>query len=801
MKDTIKLRLSIYITLVIFLVGLVLSFFMFYNDWSDYKRDYSRGGMAVAERLGVLCVDEILRGDNLALYNVMKSELKSDGGLSDVKIKYLEALDRDGRPLAFVTDGLGEKDKAVIAARDTEASSVPAVTTSSLRLTGSETLVDTTYPVVLDGVRVGTIRAGMSNTLLDKAFYTDVEKAFGTLLAACLLGVFFGGKIAGWVSRPISALVTGAEEFSKGGLDYRVQVNAPRELKLLGESFNQMAESLKEKVDGLGRSKKEAERLSTDLAKALDESRQTGLRLQETNEWVTDLAFRLEEANQSLKAEKVQTDTIVHSIRDGIVALDSDENIMLMNPEAEDIFDTREEDMKGAPVQALVNRLIQKVDDPEEFRRKFMAATSNPEVENIFTVTLVRPFKRVLRRMSTAIRDEKGKVIGRVVTFRDITREKEVDDMKTNFVSTVSHELRTPLTSIKGAINLLLEGQVEDPETRAEFLRIAEQNTDRLISLITNLLDLSQIEEGRMRMKLAKVDMNAVVNSVLKSTGVLARQNGVTLVAACTDQPAHVMGDKEKVEQVVMNLVGNAIKFSEPRGKVTVSTSMVEDEVRLCVEDEGPGIPREKLDKIFDKFYQVDMTATRRKGGTGLGLTISKALIKEHGGRVWAESPVTPEGQGARFMVSLPKYSPAESVPVAPYSKPALVAYPPPKPERNENAVLIVDADPGLIGTYKRVFEHDGFRVLTATDGSAALKLAREEMPGYIFLDVQLKDMDGFVVASILRGDELTREIPIIFTGCPGEEGRQKCMALGDGYVVKPFQDNELISMVRNMHK
>lgn len=634
---------------------------------------------------------------------------------------------------------------------------------------------------------------------LAEAVHQVLWKVVGVVVAACLLGIMLAGRIAGWVSRPIDKLMAGAKEIASGNLDHRVDVQSPRELGVLAASFNQMAGSLKEKVEGLDKARDEAEDLTHKLSAAYDESKEAAEKLQRANEWVTDMAFRLEETNQLLKSEKVQTDTIVHSIRDGIVALDRNERIMLVNPEAEEIFEIREEDFKGVPVQALVERLIDKAEDPEDLKKNLMAAVSDPETENVFTVTLARPYRRVLRRLSSAIRDDRGKITGRVVTFRDITREKEVDEMKTNFVSTVSHELRTPLTSIKGAINLLLGGQIDDPETAKEFMRIAEQNTDRLISLITTLLDLSRIEEGRVKMKFVKVDINALARSVIRSTSVLAKQNGVHVDASGLMKPLTVLCDKDNIEQVVTNLVGNAIKFSDAGGRVRVKTSVHEDDVHLAVEDEGPGIPKDKLDKVFDRFYQVDMSATRRKGGTGLGLAICRAIVKEHGGRIWAESPTMQGGRGARFAVSLPK----PAVAGAPHDslKPALAATSRLRVGKDDSLVLLVYPDPGTLKVHRNTFERAGFKVISASTGGEALKAARENVPGFILMDPLLPDLDGFDFAGILKGDNATSGVHVIFTNSLDEEGRRRCADIGCGYVANSFQEGELVSVVKGYLK
>jgi len=714
-------------------------------------------------------------------------------------VRYFDVLDKQGVVMATVFNELDTDGRRVVDSMRGSAMGAKAPYVVKTRLKDGGGLINAVFPVEVGGYRVGAVRVGISDSVLVAAMRRSILDAALMLIAASLIGAIIAGRVSGWVSGPIQELVKGAAEYSKGNLGYTPDVTGPREFIALASGFSEMAGALKDKMDGLARAKVEAEELSSKLSSSYEDIKSQSERIQLANDWITDLAFRIEETNQQLKAEKVQTDTIVHSIRDGLVALDKDDRVILLNPEAEEIFEVREEDVKGGPVQALVERFVGRVEEPEMFLSRFLAATAAPEMDSSFSITIVKPFRRVLRRLSSPIRDENGEAIGRVVTFRDITKEKEVDDMKTNFVSTVSHELRTPLTSIKGALTLLLDEQVDELETRREFLKIAEQNTDRLISLISSLLDLSRIESGRVNMRFSRLDLGELVKGVVGASSMAARQSGVTVEARAIGKEPVVLGDREKLEQTLTNLIGNAIKFSDPGGKVLVTTETLEGEVRLTVEDEGIGIPNDKLDRIFERFYQVDMSATRRIGGTGLGLTISKAIVKEHGGRVWAESPVTPDGRGARFIVSLPMVELAmrdDEEPLPAMSLPEPVETP---HEDRSRTVLIVDDDPGIVRIHKASFEREGYQVLTAMTGHEALRVARAEKPGFIFLDVLLPDLDGFDVASILKGDVATRDIPIVFTTVLGEEARERGISLGAGYITKPFQEQQLISTVKRL--
>jgi two-component system, OmpR family, phosphate regulon sensor histidine kinase PhoR len=792
LTDTLKFRLSLYICLAVMLVGLLVAGLLTTVDYrSDKQRDFYARGIATAEQLALATSDELLREDSFGLYKSIESQLSADSKYSNSPVEYIEVLDLSGKVLARAYTLGNSEDMALIAGSRAAAAQSSETRQVSHTLEDGSELLDVAFPVKLDGEKIGVYRVGVSDRQIREGLKKNLLYTLLVVVAACLVGVLMGVKIAGWVARPVEALAKGAEEFSLGDLDYRVDVSRPRELKVLNDSFNNMAASLKEKIENLKKAREEAEDLSRKLAVSYRDAQQGTARLQETNEWVTDLAFRLEEMNVKFKTEKSQTDTIVNSIRDGLVALDRDEKVILINHEAEDIFEVRSDEVKGKPVELLVERMADRAEDREELREKCRQADLGYEGPGFYDVTLAKPYRRILRRMSSLIRDEFGETTGRVLTFRDITKEKEVDEMKTNFISNVSHELRTPLTSIKGAINLLIEGGIDDKDTHAEFLRIAEQNTDRLVNLITNLLDLSRLEEGRMAIRFEPVDICEVVRSVIRSMDIIAKKNGLTLESRMPGEPLYAMGDKDRLDQLVVNLVGNAVKFTDPGGKVRVIVGSKGEELTIEVEDEGIGIPRDKLMKVFDRFYQVDMSATRKKGGTGLGLSICSVIAKEHGGRIWAESPISPEGKGARFSVSLPKPS-SRLLEVSALREEKQIDL-----RLDGRLVLVVNPDQAAIAGEKNVLRREGYALASAITGHEALNIARERRPAMIFISQNLPDIEGLDVAGILRNDPATKDVPVVITASLSDEEKQRCVNLGCGNIAGPFTGNDLVIALR----
>jgi len=245
-----------------------------------------------------------------------------------------------------------------------------------------------------------------------------------------------------------------------------------------------------------------------------------------------------------------------------------------------------------------------------------------------------------------------GETLGRIFSFRDVTKETEVDRMKSEFVATVSHELRTPMTSVKGALSLLLGGAAGPvPEEQRDLLTIARNNAERLIRLINDILDLSAVESGRLRLRPMPIDINNVIKTAERSLENVRLERQIQLHSVLLPDLPLTHADPDRIGQVVVNLLDNAYKFTEPGGTVTVRSERMGRDIRVCVADTGPGIPVHELESIFERFQRASSGASHKAGGTGLGLAIARTIIQEHKGRIWAEN--SPE-RGAIFTFILP---------------------------------------------------------------------------------------------------------------------------------------------------
>ncbi|MFQ5575877.1 MAG: sensor histidine kinase, partial [Anaerolineae bacterium] len=256
----------------------------------------------------------------------------------------------------------------------------------------------------------------------------------------------------------------------------------------------------------------------------------------------------------------------------------------------------------------------------------------------------------ILRVFATAVTGDNNRLIGEVRVVHDVTQERELERMKDDFVSIVSHELRTPLFSIQGFVRLMLDDEAPDPGAQREFLTIIERQANQLAELVTNLLDLNKISAGTLTIEKQLVQPLDIINqTVLKLQG-FAHREKVHLTSALPASLPPVMGDGQRLEQVLTNLVGNAIKFTPQEGQVSVSAALNGQHITVSVTDTGIGIAPKDLERIFTKFYQVEDHQTRSVQGSGLGLHISKQLIEDHGGKIWAESQL---GKGSTFYIQL----------------------------------------------------------------------------------------------------------------------------------------------------
>lgn len=360
-----------------------------------------------------------------------------------------------------------------------------------------------------------------------------------------------------------------------------------------------------------------------------------------------------------------------------------------------------------------------------------------------------------------------------VAVVRDITDRRRVEELKKQFVSTVSHELRTPLTSIAGSLGLLAGGAAGSLSERASrLIGIAHSNSLRLVRLINDILDVEKLESGQINLQLQPLDLREVAVRSMDTVRGYADELGVTLNLV-EGPPAPVMGDMDRLVQVVVNLLSNAAKFSPANGVVEVMVMPEARIVRLSVRDYGPGVPESFRARIFTKFAQADGSDTRQRGGTGLGLAIAKEIAERHGGRLWFESAA---GEGATFHLDLPMT--IEDAKMLPSDGPRL---------------LIVEDDPDAAEVLRIMLAQDGFDALVAGSAAAALDAVESEIFAAILVDLQLPDADGIGLIRALRERSETLDTPVVVVSADVARGRARGRSLEVvDWLEKPFDQDRL---------
>ena len=363
-----------------------------------------------------------------------------------------------------------------------------------------------------------------------------------------------------------------------------------------------------------------------------------------------DVAERAAEVNAQLARESA---LILNSSSDGIIGVDLNSEPTFINQSAEQMLGRTLAELRGASIHELIHHTRADGTPWPGSDCPLGAAVLRGELfrvpSDIFWRADGSSFP--VEYSVTPMFDDEGRRHGAVFTFRDVTERQAVDRLKGEFVSTVSHELRTPLTSIRGALGLLSSGLLGPiAEKGQRMLEIAVSNTDRLVRLINDILDLERIGSGKTELSRGHVDARAAMVQAFEGVLSMADEAGVQL--AIEPASAELLGDTDRIVQTLTNLLGNAIKFSPPHTTVTVSGAVHGTDFVFCVSDQGRGIPEEKLSAIFERFSQVDASDSRDKGGSGLGLAICQSIVEAHGGRIWAE-PNHPAGSRFQFTIPL----------------------------------------------------------------------------------------------------------------------------------------------------
>lgn len=445
------------------------------------------------------------------------------------------------------------------------------------------------YPVTMNGEVKYIIFCQMDATEINESLSQTASTIIISAALALALTAFMGYFFARSLTGPILQLTGKAKEMAEGNLSNKATVFSNDEIGQLTQSFNFMA---------------------AELSKHIAETTK----------------------------EKNRIEIILHNMTDGVISYDRNGDLMLFNPMSLDILELKE-------MLPTFSELISSFDIDSsvylDMDRDFQKTVTFP-VGNKYVNASFSPYA-----------NEKGEVAGVIVVLQDITEQKKLDDMRKEFVANVSHELRTPLTTIKSYTETLIDGAIDEKNIAMDFLDIINSETDRMAFLVRDLLQLSRLDNNQYQLNLSRINLNDLVNETIRQNKIHAENKHQHLFyTPFEDDEASCVADRDRINQVINNLISNAVKYSPEKAEIHVFASEDSHFYKITVKDTGMGISKEDLPRIFERFYRVDKARSRAMGGTGLGLAIAKNIMDNHGGTITVESEY---GEGSAFTVWLPK--------------------------------------------------------------------------------------------------------------------------------------------------
>ncbi len=411
---------------------------------------------------------------------------------------------------------------------------------------------------------------------------------FGILLLS--LGLTY--LVSVFVSRPLSEMSTIAKAMAQGDFSKKASIPSRDEVGELAQSLNSMSEEIRDKIE-------------------------------------------------KINSERAKLNLVLSSMFEGVIVTDEKENIILMNPSLRKLFllDSNPEGKK--PLEVIRNTAV------EDMIERIIKGKQHLATEEIVINT---PEEKILKVNGVPIM-RNNRLEGAILVFHDITELRRLEKIRQDFVANVSHELRTPISSIKGYAETLLEGALEDKDNAKEFISIIYQDSNRLANLINDLLDLSKIESGKMKMSFVELDPISLIKRAVTVIENQAKAKSIALKINIPQGLPKIKVDETRFSQVMINLLDNAIKYSSEGGSATISAKVVNNALQIDISDTGIGISEKDLPRIFERFYRVDKARSRELGGTGLGLSIVKHIVSAHGGQVWVKSELE---LGSTFSFTIP---------------------------------------------------------------------------------------------------------------------------------------------------
>ena len=509
----------------------------------------------------------------------------------------------------YILGTTNQSQQSVIGTRTTEADAQQVLLTNVV-YTYNYTEHDTRYWKIVSPISSSSGNSGnplgiISVTTNIESRYTQV-KDIGVIfvsssLIAIVLVIIITFLISQGITKPIAEMKKQTEKIAEGNYTGEVKIYSDDELGQLGQAIN-------------------------------------------------DLSFKIKEAQENSESERQRLDSVLRHMSDGVIATDRRGRIVIMNTAALDILNLKSEKVIGIPLLSILP-----LEEKVTFRELL-------ETQHERLIHLEEDGEdSIVQCEFSVIQRESGFISGLVCVLTDVTEQQKIDRERRNFVSNVSHELRTPLTSIKSYTEALVDGAWENKEIAPGFLKVIETETDRMMRMITDLLNLSRMDQNRLGLEKEFINMNELVLHIVNRFEMVLqsepyREKNYRILTDITQRDLWVELDQDKITQVLDNIINNAIKYSPDGGRIIVRLMETHTDIIVSVSDEGLGIARKDIPHLFDRFYRVDKARSRAMGGSGLGLAIAQEVVQLHGGKIWVNSI---ENKGSTFFVSLP-YIPFE---------------------------------------------------------------------------------------------------------------------------------------------
>ena len=575
--------------LVIILIALVTLTWFFSRTLDDFYREEKRRGLEAQGQLIVNQARDALVSGNTSSLESLSVALGKQSGTR------LTIILPDGRVVGDSEEAPAKMDNHARRPEIRVAMEGRSGAATRYSTTLQQEMMYVALPVRSNDQIIGCVRTALPIARVDKALETVLFHVINSGILIALIAALISLWVSRRISRPLVEMKLGADRFAGGELDRRLPVYKGEEMGGLAEAMNQMASQLNDRL-------------------------------------------------QTVVSQRNEQEAVLASMVEGVLAVDHQEGILRINRAAATLL--------GTNLELAVGRSLQEVVRKPELQRFITESLQSPTSIEADMTLLYQGEERFLQTHGTPLRGSDGQTIGALIVIHDVTRLRRLENLRRDFVANVSHELRTPITAIKGAVETLLAGANENPEDSQRFLEIANRQSDRLNSIIEDLLSLSRLERDAESDEVGRTHerLLPILESALQSCSSIAKSREVDVNLFCSEEiVANV--NSALLEQAVINLVDNAIKYSESRNFVTVESWQEGEQVMIKVQDRGQGISKEHLPRLFERFYRVDAARSRALGGTGLGLAIVKHIVQAHDGEVTVHS--TP-GEGSVFTICLP---------------------------------------------------------------------------------------------------------------------------------------------------